>query len=73
MKGGFLSLQTSLILPELPPKSTRLCSAKFCFALYGAGALGGKFLSFGEVGDFCRVRLRARWVGGMRRERVCLL
>ena len=28
---------------------------------------------FGEVGDLYRVRLRARLVGGMRRESVCLL
>ncbi len=34
-------------LPDLPrtsPKSTRPYIAKICFALYGAGALGGKFL-----------------------------
>ena len=43
LKDGALSLQTSLTHRELPPKSTRLYMAKICFALYGAGALGGKF------------------------------
>ena len=37
------------------------------FRLFGAGALGGSFLSVGEVQIFCRVRLRARLVGWMRR------
>ena len=30
--------------PRTSPKSTRLCSAKICFALFWKGALGGSFL-----------------------------
>ena len=38
----------------------------------GGGCRAGKFLSVWEVRGLCRVRLRARFVGGVRRESVCL-
>ena len=43
--------------PRTSPKSTRLCRVKICFALFGAGALGGSFLLVWAVGSFCSVRL----------------
>ena len=43
--------------PRTSPKSTRPCRTKSCFALFGAGTLGGSFRLFWEVEIFLKVRL----------------
>ena len=63
---GLPTLQTSLTLPELPPKTPPLCERKFCFALRGGGVLGGSFCCFGRCGFAAGCGYRARLVGGMR-------
>ena len=37
------TLQTSLTLPELPPKTPAITRAKVCFAFVVAGVFGGSF------------------------------
>ena len=50
--------------PRTSPKSTRLCMVKICFALFGAGALGGSFCRSGRYRFFtgCGYALY-RWEG----------
>ena len=64
LKDGALSLQTSLTHRELPPCPRRLRSENLFRFCKMAGSWG-KFLSFWKVLIFCRVRLRARLVGGV--------
>ncbi len=62
MKGGFLSLQTSLSSRNFPQEHPPMqCEDLFRFVWRGCS--WGKFFVLGEVGHFCRVRLRARLVG----------
>ena len=52
-RGG--SLPPNLPLsPKTSPKSTRPGRAKICFALYGAGALGGSFFISGGRWEYVR-------------------
>ena len=44
--------------------------AKICFALYGAGALGGSFCRLGRYGLVAECGCRARFTGGVR-QTVC--
>ena len=54
--------------PRTSPKSTRLYMAKICFALFGAGALGGSSCRLGRYGLVAECGCRARLVG---RETIC--
>ena len=67
LKDGALSLQTSLSLRELPPCPRRFRSENL-FRFGKMAGSWGKFLSFWEVRKLCRVRLRARLVGGKRND-----
>ena len=69
---GFSTLQTSLTLPELPCTATAGMVGEDSLRFEGGGCRAGKFLVDWEVRWFCRVRLRARFVGWVRRESVCL-
>ena len=73
-EGG--SLPPNLPLsPRTSPKSTRLHMAKICFALYGAGALGGSF--FVGLGGMVFLKRAAialfLWEGRVRRRGGCRL
>ena len=59
-------------LPELPCTATAGMVGEDFLRFEGGGCRTGKFLSVLEVRGLCRVRLRARFVGGVRRESVCL-
>ncbi len=63
LKEGSLSLQTSLILPELPHKPPAITRAKIWFAFVDGGGLMGKFWLVWEVRICCKVRL-SRSIGG---------
>ena len=62
MKGGFLSLQTSLTSLNFPQEHPPLHSEKL-FRFVWRGYSWGKFLSVWEVRNRLKVRLRARFVG----------
>ncbi len=53
-------------LTENFPHDPAASEAKICFVFLEAAGSWGKFFVFGEVGIFCRVRLRTRFVDGMR-------
>ena len=48
-------------LPRTSPKSTRLCMVKICFALFGAGALGGSFCRSGRYRFFTGCGYALAW------------
>ena len=52
--------------PRTSPISPPFTKRKFVSLLESGGDIGEVFLSFGEVGICCRVRLRARLVSGYR-------
>gem|GEM_PF-7036818 len=62
LKDGVLSLQTSLNLPELPPRAPAPAKRRFDSQCKG-GCSRGKFLLVWEVGSCYSVRL-SRLIGG---------
>ena len=66
MKEDSLSLQTSHTLRELPPRAPAL-TWQSVVSLCMMRVLSGEVFSFWEVEIWSRVRLRARFEGGMRR------
>ena len=68
LKEASLSLQTSHTLRELPPRAPALTWQRVV-SLCMMRVLSGEVFSFWEVEIWSRVRLRARFEGGMRREK----
>ena len=71
LKGEGTPLSEVVPSPSKPPSSSpnfphipAIYEAKICFAFGEWRGYRGRFLSFGEVGICCRVRLRARLVSG---------
>ena len=64
LKEGALSLQTSLSHRELSHRTPPLQERKFVSLFVTAGFCGKVFFRIGRCGIFCRVRLRAQFVGG---------
>ncbi len=70
LKGVLPTLQTSLTHPELPCTATAVSICKISLVFWNGGCRTGKFLGGLGGARRYRVRLRARFVGGVSRESV---